>query len=188
MLEWVPLIGNYMSLFMTHSCRNFKCQTCGESMTDCPGHFAHIELAKPVYHPGKRERERERKSNTHISHTHLTSIGFLKDKSNSNTQLGFLKKTKAVLESVCHYCGLIKSDSSDFRFVRAQKLGNMQKRFRIIHELSKGKGICASGQVTLKGPDGIPFQFNHGGCGERQPVYRMTALKMTGISSFFFFC
>ncbi|KAI9348768.1 DNA-directed RNA polymerase II largest subunit [Zopfochytrium polystomum] len=32
--------------------RNFKCQTCGENMTDCPGHFGHIELAKPVYHPG----------------------------------------------------------------------------------------------------------------------------------------
>ncbi|KAJ3406420.1 DNA-directed RNA polymerase II subunit rpb1 [Chytriomyces hyalinus] len=32
--------------------RNFKCQTCNENMTDCPGHFAHIELAKPVFHPG----------------------------------------------------------------------------------------------------------------------------------------
>ncbi len=32
--------------------RNFKCQTCGENMTECPGHFAHIELLKPVYHPG----------------------------------------------------------------------------------------------------------------------------------------
>ncbi len=32
--------------------RNFKCQTCGESMTDCPGHFGHIELVKPVFHPG----------------------------------------------------------------------------------------------------------------------------------------
>lgn len=21
-------------------------------MTDCPGHFGHIELAKPVFHPG----------------------------------------------------------------------------------------------------------------------------------------
>lgn len=32
--------------------RNFMCQTCGESMTDCPGHFGHIELAKPVFHAG----------------------------------------------------------------------------------------------------------------------------------------
>lgn len=32
--------------------RSFKCQTCGEGMNDCPGHFGHIELAKPVFHIG----------------------------------------------------------------------------------------------------------------------------------------
>ncbi len=32
--------------------RHFKCKTCGENMSECPGHFGHIELAKPVYHPG----------------------------------------------------------------------------------------------------------------------------------------
>ena len=33
--------------------RNFKCQTCGEGMSECPGHFGHIELARPVFHPGQ---------------------------------------------------------------------------------------------------------------------------------------
>ncbi|KAI1259931.1 DNA-directed RNA polymerase II subunit RPB1 [Xylariaceae sp. FL1019] len=32
--------------------RQFKCATCLENMGECPGHFGHIELAKPVYHPG----------------------------------------------------------------------------------------------------------------------------------------
>ncbi|KAJ3031117.1 DNA-directed RNA polymerase II subunit rpb1 [Rhizophlyctis rosea] len=32
--------------------RNFKCATCDMGMTECPGHFGHIELAKPVFHPG----------------------------------------------------------------------------------------------------------------------------------------
>lgn len=32
--------------------RNFKCQTCSEDMAECPGHFGHIELAKPVFHIG----------------------------------------------------------------------------------------------------------------------------------------
>ena len=32
--------------------RNFKCQTCGEGMSECSGHFGHIELARPVFHPG----------------------------------------------------------------------------------------------------------------------------------------
>lgn len=29
-----------------------RCQTCAGNMNDCPGHFAHIELAKPVFHIG----------------------------------------------------------------------------------------------------------------------------------------
>jgi hypothetical protein len=32
--------------------RNFKCESCGEGMQDCPGHFGHIELARPVFHIG----------------------------------------------------------------------------------------------------------------------------------------
>lgn len=32
--------------------RNFKCQTCLEGMAECPGHFGHIELARPVFHAG----------------------------------------------------------------------------------------------------------------------------------------
>ena len=32
--------------------RSARCQTCAGNMTTCPGHFGHIELAKPVYHVG----------------------------------------------------------------------------------------------------------------------------------------
>jgi DNA-directed RNA polymerase II subunit RPB1 len=32
--------------------RNFKCNTCEENMTECPGHFGAIKLATPVYHYG----------------------------------------------------------------------------------------------------------------------------------------
>ena len=32
--------------------RSMKCGTCDENMTDCPGHFGHIELAVPVFHVG----------------------------------------------------------------------------------------------------------------------------------------
>ncbi|CAF3316832.1 unnamed protein product [Rotaria socialis] len=30
--------------------RNSKCKTCAGSYIECPGHFGHIELTKPVYH------------------------------------------------------------------------------------------------------------------------------------------
>lgn len=29
-----------------------RCQTCAGNMNDCPGHFGHVELAKPVFHIG----------------------------------------------------------------------------------------------------------------------------------------
>ncbi|KAF9034222.1 beta and beta-prime subunits of DNA dependent RNA-polymerase [Hymenopellis radicata] len=47
-----PKLGGVMDPRMGTIDRNFKCQTCGEGMSECPGHFGHIELARPVFHPG----------------------------------------------------------------------------------------------------------------------------------------
>jgi len=33
--------------------RSVMCATCGENMSECPGHFGHIELATPVFHIGQ---------------------------------------------------------------------------------------------------------------------------------------
>ncbi|KAL5997271.1 DNA-directed RNA polymerase II subunit rpb1 [Asimina triloba] len=32
--------------------RKLKCETCMANMTECPGHFGHLELAKPMFHIG----------------------------------------------------------------------------------------------------------------------------------------
>ena len=48
-----PKVGGLMDPRMGTIDRNFKCQTCGEGMSECPGHFGHIELARPVFHPGE---------------------------------------------------------------------------------------------------------------------------------------
>lgn len=32
--------------------KDLLCHTCNGDIVDCPGHFGHIDLAKPVYHPG----------------------------------------------------------------------------------------------------------------------------------------
>ncbi|KAI0063081.1 beta and beta-prime subunits of DNA dependent RNA-polymerase [Artomyces pyxidatus] len=45
-------MGGLMDPRMGTIDRNSKCQTCGEGMSECPGHFGHIELARPVFHPG----------------------------------------------------------------------------------------------------------------------------------------
>lgn len=47
-----PKVGGLMDPRMGTIDRNFKCQTCGEGMSECPGHFGHVELARPVFHPG----------------------------------------------------------------------------------------------------------------------------------------
>ena len=38
--------------------RASRCQTCAGNMTECPGHFGHIELAKPVFHIGNSRFDR----------------------------------------------------------------------------------------------------------------------------------
>ncbi|TFK28353.1 RNA polymerase II large subunit [Coprinopsis marcescibilis] len=47
-----PKMGGLMDPRLGTIDRNFKCQTCGEGMAECPGHFGHIDLARAVFHPG----------------------------------------------------------------------------------------------------------------------------------------
>lgn len=71
--------------------RNFKCATCGEGMAECPGHFGHIELARPVFHVGEW--------NDDSRCVWLTP------------SQGFLGKVKKILESICVNCGKLKADT-----------------------------------------------------------------------------
>ena len=45
-----PKKGGLTDLRLGTIDQNFKCQTCGLDMIKCPGHFGHIQLAKPVFH------------------------------------------------------------------------------------------------------------------------------------------
>jgi len=45
-----PVQGGLMDLRLGSIDRFFKCSTCGMEHSECPGHFGHIELAKPMYH------------------------------------------------------------------------------------------------------------------------------------------
>lgn len=48
----VPKAGGLMDPSQGVIDRASRCLTCTGSMTDCPGHFGHIDLAKPVFHIG----------------------------------------------------------------------------------------------------------------------------------------
>ena len=47
-----PKLGGLMDPRQGTPDRLTRCQTCMGGMTTCPGHFGHIDLAKPVYHIG----------------------------------------------------------------------------------------------------------------------------------------
>ena len=46
----LPKVGGLLDLRMGCFEKNVRCATCNQKMTHCPGHFGHIELARPVYH------------------------------------------------------------------------------------------------------------------------------------------
>ena len=45
-----PIIGGLFDPRMGVIDHNKICQTCEQKNTFCPGHFGHIELARPVFH------------------------------------------------------------------------------------------------------------------------------------------
>ncbi|KAI0598996.1 DNA-directed RNA polymerase II subunit RPB1 [Biscogniauxia sp. FL1348] len=131
--------------------RQFKCATCLENMSECPGHFGHIELAKPVYHPG------------------------------------FIKKVKKILEIVCHNCSKVLDDRDNQEFADAVATRDPKTRFQRVWSCCKMKKVC-SNEVPKEEdkeyePGSKPKKAGHGGCGNNQPVVRLTALKLTATST-----
>lgn len=129
--------------------RNFKCATCSGSMNDCPGHFGHLELAKPVFH------------------------------------VGFLNKTKKILECVCFFCGKLKADKTSVRYNQARSLKEARARLNMVWNLCKTKMICETGEAASEdGPGGVDedksavASIGHGGCGHRQPIIRREGLRL----------
>ncbi|BES92171.1 Hypothetical protein polymerase [Nesidiocoris tenuis] len=47
-----PKLGGLMDPRQGVIDRLSRCQTCAGNMSECPGHFGHIDLAKPVFHVG----------------------------------------------------------------------------------------------------------------------------------------
>jgi DNA-directed RNA polymerase III subunit RPC1 len=47
-----PNIGGPLDKRLGTSLRTRLCETCGQNMTDCPGHFGNIRLTLPVFHVG----------------------------------------------------------------------------------------------------------------------------------------
>ena len=67
-------------------------------------------------------------------------------------------------------------DDSDSKFVRVKNFKDKKRAFQEVWDLAKGKTIC---QASVEGDDdGKTKKHNHGGCGQRQPVFRTDALHL----------
>ena len=47
-----PKLGGLMDPRQGVAVGSAKCQTCAGNLKQCPGHFGHIDFAKPVFHIG----------------------------------------------------------------------------------------------------------------------------------------
>lgn len=89
--------------------RNQRCLTCNENMNDCPGHFGHIELQRPVFHYGRVSICRcaliiaATKSRTDYCRHEIAH-------SRTAPRVGFFDRIKKVLECVCLNCSKVKVD------------------------------------------------------------------------------
>ena len=135
----LPKVGGLLDMRLGTNDRNFKCATCSGSMNDCPGHFGHLELAKPVFH------------------------------------VGFLNKTKKILECVCFFCGKLKADKNSVRFNQARSLKEARSRLNMVWNLCKTKMICETGSEA---DELISAVSTSGGCGHRQPIIRREGLRL----------
>ncbi|KAL6301005.1 beta and beta-prime subunits of DNA dependent RNA-polymerase [Sparassis latifolia] len=96
-----PKAGGLMDPRMGTIDRNFKCQTCGEGMSECPGHFGHIELARPVFHPGFIVKVKK------ILECICVNCGRLKADSSDTTfadKIRHIRDPKARMQAVWAYC------------------------------------------------------------------------------------
>ncbi|KAM0719906.1 hypothetical protein Q7P37_004041 [Cladosporium fusiforme] len=130
--------------------RAYRCATCGENMTECPGHFGHIELAVPVFHPGFVTKVKK------ILESVCHNCGkILDDERNPQfKQAVNIRDPKRRFDQVHKICKPKMICEPD-----AQDDGN------------EDFGGDAKGKGKVKG---------HGGCGNIQPEIRKEALKLNG--------
>ncbi|KAK3329479.1 hypothetical protein B0H66DRAFT_26791 [Apodospora peruviana] len=129
--------------------RQFKCKTCTENMSECPGHFGHIELARPVFHPGFIKRVKK------LLEMVCHNCGkVLADRSEPE------------------FAAAMKVRDPKVRFVRVYKA--CQKKKRCENEVVK-KGDDDDFDAPSDPKHAIS---NHGGCGNKHPTVRQIALTL----------
>ena len=92
-----------------------------------------------------------------------------------------MSKIKKALECVCFYCSKLLIDMSDDRFARTQLIRDRKRRFQAVWDLCKAKTVCEGGEENCNEQGQEEFgkkKSSHGGCGQKQPRYKKTPLKL----------
>ncbi|KAI9756566.1 MAG: DNA-directed RNA polymerase II subunit RPB1 [Lichina confinis] len=133
--------------------RTMKCATCDENMSECPGHFGHIELATPVFHIGFLSKIKR------VLEMVCHNCGkLLVDDSNPQfKQAQRLRSPKKRFDAVWRVCKTKRSCENDLED----------------NEDNEDPDPPDAKKVHLKP--------NHGGCGNPQPEVRREGLKLWGV-------
>ncbi|KAK3607287.1 hypothetical protein CHS0354_002912 [Potamilus streckersoni] len=134
--------------------RKTLCLTCGGDISECPGHFAHIELAKPVFHIGFLA----------ITIKILRCVCFYCSK--LLVGINSPKVKEIIVKSKGH---------PRKRLVHLYDLCKARKVCKGGDEMDTKLGEEQNG----KGDDGEPKKQGHVGCGRYQPNIRRDGLELT---------
>ncbi|OXG39726.1 DNA-directed RNA polymerase II subunit RPB1 [Cryptococcus neoformans Bt120] len=149
-------VGGLMDPKMGTIDRNFKCQTCLEGMSECPGHFGHIELARPVFHQGFIVKVKK------ILECVCYSCGRLKVDMRDPMVANAVRRIKAQ-----HRLKAIWALAKDKKICEPDELDEKDNGDATFED-----EYLQEQKAALKG---------HGGCGHEQPVWRKKGLKLMGV-------
>lgn len=130
--------------------RQFKCATCDQNMSECPGHFGHIELAKPVFHPGFIKKIKK------LLEMVCHNCGrVLLDRSNPQYKAAVsIRDPKRRFDTIWRLCKPKMICESDM--------------------------TVGDDEFDASGNQKEGIKRSHGGCGNTQPEVRQTALQLWG--------
>ncbi|KIR58906.1 DNA-directed RNA polymerase II subunit RPB1 [Cryptococcus bacillisporus CA1873] len=149
-------VGGLMDPKMGTIDRNFKCQTCLEGMSECPGHFGHIELARPVFHQGFIVKVKK------ILECVCYSCGKLKVDMRDPMVANAVRRIKAQ-----HRLKAIWALAKDKKICEPDELDEKDNGDATFED-----DYLQEKKAAMKG---------HGGCGHEQPVWRKKGLKLLGV-------
>eukprot|EP00080_Pristionchus_pacificus_P004343 PDM64363.1 hypothetical protein PRIPAC_52619 [Pristionchus pacificus] len=144
-----PKLGGLMDPRQGVIDRKGRCMTCAGNLADCPGHFAHMELAKPVFHIGFLT-----KSLKLLRCVCFYCSKLMLDKDNGRVKEILKKTTTNPRKRLTMIYDICKGKS-----------------------VCEG-GKEASGENGEEG-EGGENEHKSGGCGRYQPTYRRVGIEMT---------